>query len=57
MGIGVGGNYSNKTKTVREIKDTQGKVVGRITISKPKKQDGAEKNVFLIILEKFPIKS
>ena len=36
MGIGVGGDYSDKTKTVREIKDIQGKVVGRITITKSK---------------------
>ena len=53
MGIGVGGNYSNKTKTVREIKDTQGKVVGRITISKPKRKaeipNAAEKQNATII--------
>ena len=45
MGIGVGGNYSNKTKTVREIKDTQGKVVGRITISKPKSKTVRKKRL------------
>lgn len=45
MGIGVGSNYSNKTKTVREIKDTQGKVVGRITISKPKSKTVRKKRL------------
>lgn len=45
MSIGVGGNYSNNTKTVREIKDTQGKVVGRITISKPKSKTVQKKRL------------
>lgn len=45
MSIGVGGNYSNNTKTVREIKDTQGKVVGRITISKPKSKTVRKKRL------------
>ncbi len=45
MVIGVGSNYSNKTKTVREIKDTQGKVVGRITISKPKSKTVRKKRL------------